>query len=93
MGHDTNGNIRRFDNDGTLLENDNTGKMDEVIFVNFSRLLVKDEIKKGSFTLQLGTEQDIAAANLKKPSGNAHILTIKDTNAQNDFRINSPAEL
>ena len=30
-----------------------TGRMDEVFFMNFSRLLVKDEIKKNSFRLQL----------------------------------------
>jgi len=91
MGHDTNGNIRRFDNDGTINLGEQAGKMNEVIFLNFSRLLVKDEIKKGSFTLQLGTEQGLVSADLKETTGIAHILTIKDTNAQNDFRINSPA--
>ena len=93
MGHDTTGKIRRFDNDGLVVDSveDATNKMDEVVFLNFSRLLVKDEIKKGSFTIQFGTEQDIDSANMKKATGTAHILTIKDTNAQNDFRINSPA--
>ncbi len=93
MGHDTKGKIRRFDNDGLIneTEQDATNKMDEVIFINFSRLLVKDEIKKGSFNIQFGTEQRIKTADLATADGNAHILTIKDTNAQNDFRINSPA--
>ena len=40
-------NIRPFESDLVL---DLTGSMKEVIFVNFSRLLTKDEIKKGSFT-------------------------------------------
>lgn len=90
MGHDKDGKIQRFDQDGNLAD-DNDAKMDEVIFLNFSRLLVKDEIKKGSFQLKFGTEQDLVSADLKKGTGIAHILTIKDTNAQNDFRINSPA--
>ena len=51
-GHDTNGNIRRFDRDGDL---SGGNKMDSLFFVNFSRLLVKDEIKKGSFKIQLIT--------------------------------------
>jgi len=34
---------------------DNNNQMKEVVFVNFSRLLVKDQIKKGSFSMILGT--------------------------------------
>jgi len=90
MGHDRNGNIQRFDRDGNLAETADD-KMDEVVFLNFSRLLVKDEIKKGSFTIKFGTEQAMVTADLNKESGTDHILTIQDTNAQNDFRINSPA--
>jgi len=94
MGHDKDGNIQRFDRDGNLSET-TTDKMDEVIFLNFSRLLVKDEIKKGSFQLKLGTQPTFAAGKGLRGSmtDTTHIdlLTIKDTNAQNDFRINSPA--
>jgi hypothetical protein len=90
MGHDKDGKIQRFDRDGNLAETSND-KMDEVIFLNFSRLLVKDEIKKGSFQIKFGTEQAKATADMNKAAGVAHLLTIKDTNAQNDFRINSPA--
>jgi len=48
VGHDATGSIRKFDEDGDL-----TGgtKMKEVFFVNFARLLNKDEVKKGSFNL------------------------------------------
>ncbi len=87
MGHDINGNIQRFDRDGELA-GDQVSKMDEVIFINFSRLLVKDEIKKGSFQLKLGTNPDLGRGLQRTVK---HIMTIKDTNAQNDFRINSPA--
>jgi len=47
VGFDQNGNLRRFDRDGDL-----TGgaKFNDAIFINFTRLLAKDEIKKGSFT-------------------------------------------
>ena len=90
MGHDKNGNVQRFDRDGNLSDTTND-KMDEVVFLNFSRLLVKDEIKKGSFQIKFGTEQAKVTADMNKATGIAHLLTIKDTNAQNDFRINSPA--
>ena len=47
MGHDETGSIKDFQlPDGT--------KIHEAFFINFSRLLTKDEIKKGSFTLKLG---------------------------------------
>ena len=44
--------VRMFESDLVL---DGSGSMKEVMFVNFSRLLVKDEIKKGSFSITVGT--------------------------------------
>ena len=44
--------VRKFENDLTL---DSTGSMLNCFFINFSRLLTKDQIKKGSFSLTLGT--------------------------------------
>jgi len=57
VGHDKDGNIRMFDRDGDLADpvEDTINKMDSVFFMNFTRLLVKDEIKKGSFKLQVIT--------------------------------------
>jgi hypothetical protein len=80
VGYDATGSIRKFDEDGDL-----TGgtKINECIFINFSRLLNKDEIKKGSFSLSLGTGS-YAAPMVGR-------ITIKDTNAQNSYRVNSPA--
>ena len=49
-----------------------------------SRLLSKDEIKKGSFTLELSLAASYTAIDVRR-------ATLKDTNAQNDYRINSPA--
>ena len=51
-GYDTNGNIREFDADGDFTAG-STRKMRTAIFLNFSRLLTKDEIKKGSFVMKL----------------------------------------
>jgi hypothetical protein len=53
MGYDASGSIRKFDSDGTL--DDGTGVMNHCFFMNFSRLLTKDEIKKNSFRLNLYT--------------------------------------
>jgi hypothetical protein len=44
--------VRKFERDLNL---DGVGSMKEVIFINFSRLITKDQIKKGSFALNLGT--------------------------------------
>jgi len=55
-GSNTDG-IRKFEND---LTNDGTGAMKEVFFMNFSRLITKDQIKKGSFSLSLGTSSTFA---------------------------------
>jgi len=44
--------IRDFELD---LKLDQTGSMKEAVFVNFSRLLTKDQVKKGSFSMTIGT--------------------------------------
>lgn len=87
MGYDENGNIRRFDEDGDLTGT--TGdKMNEVFFINFARLLTKDEIKKGSFNLELGVA---TTHNLNGTAMFTDRIKLVDTNAQNDYRVNSPA--
>lgn len=48
---DSSGGILRFDNNGTNAEGT---YLDNLYFLNFSRLLVKDEIKKGSFSIVIG---------------------------------------
>ena len=81
VGFDQNGNLRRFDQDGDL-----TGgtKFNDAVFINFTRLLAKDEIKKGSFTLTLGTTSASAT-----PMTNT--VLVKDIGAQNAYKVNSPA--
>jgi len=82
VGHNESGNILRFDADGNIIAGG--AKMNEVYFVNFARLLNKDEIKKGSFVLSIGDAASYAA-----PFGSTQ--TIDDSGAQNDYRVNSPA--
>ena len=81
MGYDTNGDIRHFDEDGDL-----TGgtKLNECIFINFARLLTKDEIKKGSFALELGIDSPVATPMIER-------IKLTDIDAANEYRINSPA--
>jgi hypothetical protein len=81
-GNDVNGNILEFDRDGNILAGGD--KLREVFFVNFSRLLVKDEIKKDSFRLVLGT------GSFSTPFAGT-LRTVGDYGAQNEYRVNSPA--
>lgn len=86
MGFDHTGSVQMFDEDGDLLAGGT--KIDSAYFLNFSRLLVKDEIKKGSFSLTLGVGSDaphVGTNTFEKR------IKLADTNAQNDFRVNSPA--
>ena len=81
MGYDATGSILKFDEDGDIIGGGN--KINDAIIVPFSRLLVKDEIKKETFTLTLGV-----SASYTLPFGNT--ITISDVNATNEYRVNSP---
>tara|TARA_Y100000592_G_scaffold101181_1_gene186489 strand:- start:20087 stop:21301 length:1215 start_codon:yes stop_codon:yes gene_type:complete len=86
VGYDENGNLRKFDRDGNFATAnvDHSDKIADVAAICFSRLLVKDEIKKGSFSLTLGVQEELNTA------FNVRIL-ITDDGATNNFRSNSPA--
>ena len=84
MGFDEEGNVRRFDEDGDL---SGGTKMDNVFFINLARLLTKDEIKKGSFSLELGVNDGYATNNTTF----SERIKLYDKDAQNDYRVNSPA--
>jgi len=81
VGYDKNGNIQRFDADGDLTAG---AKLDDVVFMTFSRLLVKDEIQKGTFSMELGV-----TGSYTSPFNSR--VTLKDTGASSDYRVNSPA--
>lgn len=87
VGHDVAGEIQKFDQDGDLLSATGS-KYNCLIFMNFARLLGKDEIKKGSFELKIGTEQTHSAT---AGEMNDNLLTIKDDGAATDYKVNSPA--
>ncbi len=83
VGYDENGNIRAFDRDGNFSSSGD--KLNECVFINFSRLLGKDEIKRESFRIQFATGGTPAAPDFTS------LKDIRDYNAQSDYRTNSPA--
>lgn len=85
MGYDATGSVLQFDQDGDLLAGGT--KIDNGFFMNFSRLLVKDEIKKGSFKLELGVD-DAYASVTKQQFDNR--LTITDASGSDSYLVNSP---
>jgi hypothetical protein len=83
VGYDETGTIRNFDKDGDL---SGGTKMKEVFFINFARLLGKDEIKKGSFSATF-----LTGAQIPVRSHTVEQLVINDTGSLTDYRVNSPA--
>lgn len=84
MGYDQVGSIVKFDEDGDLLAGGT--KQKEVFFLNFSRLLAKDEIKKGSFQIGLGVKSDRDTAGAVFTS----LLEITDFSGSDGYLVNSP---
>lgn len=82
-GYDIDGNILQFDQDGDLLATSGQVKLKECVFLTFSRLLAKDEIKKQTVNITLGT------ASYADPFSDT--LLISDYGAANEYRVNSPA--
>jgi len=82
--YDISGNIQQFDKDGNLLAGGT--KLSELFFLNFSRLLQKDEIKKGSFTATFFT----GGIDAPSASYTGNELTIGDYGATGSFKVNSP---
>jgi|7_EtaG_2_1085326.scaffolds.fasta_scaffold04402_4 hypothetical protein len=85
VGYDHTGSVMEFDADGNILAGGS--KLRQVFIMPFSRLLVKDEIKKESFSMVLGvsSSQDYA--------GNVFTsrMTISDVDAKSSYFVNSPA--
>ena len=82
VGFDATGSLQPFDQDGDI--GSGGTKIKEGLFVSFARLLVKDEIKKGSLSLSL----------YRSGSSNSSLdglVTISDYGAATDYRTNSPA--
>jgi len=76
VGYDATGSIKKFTTSaGTEIK--------DALFINFARLLTKDEIKKGSFTLN-------ALTGGTAPTGTSPMV-ITDTSGANGYRVDSPA--
>ena len=82
VGNDVTGSIMEFDQDGDILAGGT--KLREVYFLNFARLLTKDEIKKDTFRLVVGT------GSYATPFAGTTV-TVGDYGAQNEYRVNSPS--
>jgi hypothetical protein len=81
IGHDTTGSILQFDKDGNPATAGD--KQQSLFFLNFSRLLSKDEIKKGSFNMTLGIDASSATPF-------AATCSVSDASGTTNYKINSP---
>ena len=95
-GFDEKGNLRKFDKDRNYSDT-TSDKYTACAFLSFSRLLVKDEIKKGTFELHLGVTNDTTngytLANIFGDGVAAPgqgIMRIYDKGAADSFKVNSP---
>lgn len=81
-GYNVDGEIQEFDADGNITAGGVT--IDDALFVSFSRLLAKDEIKKGSFELELGVANNMTASFAQR-------IKVVDQGAATSYKVNSPA--
>jgi hypothetical protein len=82
VGFDTTGSILKFDKDGNPATS--TDKFTSLYYLNFSRLLTKDEIKKGSYQMILGT----ASSSLTPFTTTVKVY---DASGSTNYFVNSPA--
>jgi hypothetical protein len=80
-GFDATGTVQQFDADGNFAAGGT--KYQNVFFINFARLLAKDEIQKGTFSLSV-----YASGTYVAPT-DAKVIT--DAGAATSFKVNSPA--
>jgi hypothetical protein len=81
VGYDVSGNVMQFDRDGDPATSGD--KITSMFFLDFSRLLVKDEIKKGSFNMILGVASSSATPMTSQ-------ILISDASGTTNYKINSP---
>ena len=88
IGYDETGQVRQFDKDGNIIAGGD--KLKECLFINFSRILTKDEIKKGTFTMEFG----VSGAYVNDDYGGATFnkrIKVRDLSGSNGYFVNSPA--
>ena len=81
MGYDATGSVLQFDEDGDIIGGGS--KLNSCFILPFARLLTKDEIKKETFSLELGV-----SASFYYPMGVRCLIT--DVSASTQYRVNSP---
>jgi len=86
MGYDATGSVLQFDQDGDIIGGG--VKLNEVLIMPFARLLNKDEIKKETFSLELGVDAVYPALPVQGPF--VKRITITDVSASTNYRVNSP---
>ena len=91
MGYNSLGEVQEFDEDGDLASGGT--KLREVFFLNFARLLGKDELKKGSFQVSFITGGLPSGFGNSAPYTNngGNIMTLGDYSATSSYYVNSPA--
>lgn len=82
VGYDATGSIDKFAAKDVSAVSSNDD-YENLIYLSFSRLLVKDEIKRGTFSMTLGVADDFAA-----PFGST--LVVSDANALTTYYNDSP---
>lgn len=85
VGFDSDGNLREFDKDGNIAGGGE--KMRETFFLNFPRLLHKDEIKKDTVSLDVYTTGTLDWAG----SNRDRLQELSASNPVNNYKVNSPA--
>ena len=88
VGYDTNQNVVPFNVSGVLnpANTFDPDKFSDAIFINFSRTIMKDEIKKGSFRLTIGTASFANPFIGTKVFSDAYVVA----NSPTTYRTNSP---
>ncbi len=81
VGYNVTGGILQFDQDGDFIAGGQ--KYNDGYFINLSRLLTKDEIKKETFELTMGINQSYATPFAKT-------VKIVDLSGSTEYRKNSP---
>jgi hypothetical protein len=85
--YDVSGNIQQFDKDGDIASGG--PKMDSCYFISFSRLLTKDEIKKGNFRFSFYTDTSGTHA-IPDVTTRQGKRTFGDYGAATSYKVNSP---
>jgi len=87
QGYDKDNNIAKFDQDGRITNEAGDIKLEDCIFISLTRLLTKDEIKKGSFRLDLDVQTTLSLDDVA-----TDVLSITDVGASDDYFTSTAGE-